>query len=103
VTQEEVPPVNRGHFLLDGAFRSWRRKQYHLKLFFLSLKDPEIAIARIAERVAQGGHYIPDEIVRRRFHSGLRLFHTVYKHEVDSWRYYDNSGQVPILVDEGPH
>jgi len=41
--------------------RAWRNENYHVKLLFLSLKTPENAIARIAARVRQGGHFIPDE------------------------------------------
>jgi predicted ABC-type ATPase len=46
--------------------RDWRNHGYEVKLSFLSLADAEEAIARIAERVAQGGHNVPDEVVRRR-------------------------------------
>lgn len=81
--------------------RDWRDKDYLVKLIFLSLSSPEEAIARVAARCAQGGHHIPEEVVGRRFHSGLKLFETVYKHEVDLWSLYDNSGDVPILIDEG--
>lgn len=81
--------------------RDWRNEGYLVKLLFLSLSSPEEAIARVAARYAQGGHHIPDEIVRRRFHSGLRLFESVYKYEVDLWRLYDNSSDVPVLIDEG--
>lgn len=81
--------------------RDWRDKGYLVKLIFLSLSSPEEAIGRVAARCRQGGHHIPDDIVRRRFHSGLRLFETVYKHEVDLWILYDNSGEMPLLVEEG--
>ncbi|MBX9724684.1 MAG: zeta toxin family protein [Candidatus Obscuribacterales bacterium] len=81
--------------------KDWRDKNYLVKLIFLSLESPEEAIARVAARCVQGGHYIPDEIVRRRFHQGLKMFQTVYKHEVDLWRLYNNSSDMPILIDEG--
>jgi len=81
--------------------RQWRRQNYLVKLIFLSLTNPEEAIARVAERVAQGGHYIDDLIIRRRFYSGLTMFHSTYKHEVDLWRLYDNGGDMPILIDDG--
>jgi predicted ABC-type ATPase len=81
--------------------KEWRDRNYLVKLIFLSLESPEEAIARVAARCAQGGHYVPDEIVRRRFHKGLKMFQTVYKHEVDLWRLYNNSSDLPILIDEG--
>ncbi len=70
-------------------------------MFFLSLSSPEEAIARVAERVAQGGHHVADEVVRRRFAAGLLNFQTIYRFEVDYWRWYDNSGESPVVVDEG--
>ena len=72
-----------------------------MKLVFLSLASPEEAIARVAERVAQGGHFIPDEVVRRRFAAGLRNFESTYCQEVDAWQRYNNSGDEPVLIDEG--
>jgi predicted ABC-type ATPase len=49
-----------------------------VKLIFLSLPNPEIAIARVAARVAQGGHDVASAVVRRRFESGLRNFQDIY-------------------------
>jgi predicted ABC-type ATPase len=81
--------------------RDWRNQKYHVKLIFLALVSPDEAIARIAERVAQGGHYVPDDVVHRRFAAGLFNFETLYRHEVNVWRRYNNSGQTPVLIDEG--
>jgi len=81
--------------------RQWRLDGYRVKLIFLALATPEEAIARVGERVAQGGHHVPDELVRRRFAAGLRNFENVYSHEVDMWKRYDNSGDEPRLIDEG--
>jgi predicted ABC-type ATPase len=81
--------------------RGWRKEGYEVKLFFLSLLNPEEAIARVASRVAQGGHHIPDDIVRRRFLAGLRNFHEVYRFEVDFWSLYNNSGEALELISEG--
>lgn len=77
----------------------WRALGFHVSLFFLALDIPEIAIARVATRVAQGGHYIPELTVRRRFDAGLKNFNTLYKQLVDHWMLYDNTGDEPLLVD----
>jgi predicted ABC-type ATPase len=53
--------------------------------------SPELALARVAERVAQGGHDVPSEVVRRRFVAGLRNFFSLCEHRVDSWQVFDNS------------
>jgi len=49
----------------------------------------------------QGGHDVPEDVVRRRFISGRENFETLYKLIVDKWLLYDNSGQEPVLLDSG--
>ena len=70
----------------------WRVAGYHVKLLLLSLPSPEMAIKRVEGRVAQGGHAVPEDVTRRRYAAGWRNFHERYKHLVDSWVLYDNSG-----------
>jgi len=79
---------------------AWREKGYVVKLIFLSLNSPEEAIARVATRVQQGGHSVPAEVVRRRFAAGLRNFRELYRHKVDDWQWFDNSGPRPRLLAE---
>ncbi len=78
----------------------WRSAGYRVKLIFLSLPNAELAIARVAARVAQGGHHVANAVVRRRFHAGLSNFENIYKDLVDKWEWYDNSGNVPRLISE---
>ena len=49
----------------------------------------------------EGGHDVPEAVVRRRFDAGLKNFERVYRTLVDRWVLYDNSGNAPILLDEG--
>lgn len=79
----------------------WRADGYVVKLIFLALASPEEAIARVAVRVRQGGHHVPDETIRRRFAAGLAHFRDVYRQRVDFWQLFDNSGESPLLVEEG--
>ncbi len=79
----------------------WRKQGYRVSLFFLSLPDVEMAIARVASRVRQGGHDIAEAVVRRRFRSGLNNFHRYYKHVVDDWVLFDNSGMEPTEIESG--
>ena len=76
----------------------WRGDGYHVKLFFLCLPSAETAIARVAARVRQGGHNIPEAVIRRRFAAGLRNL-AEYKAEVDTWAVYDNAGSEPTPID----
>ena len=61
------------------AIPLWRKMGYHVKLFFLQLPNVEMAIDRVAERVMQGGHNIPETTIRRRYEAGLKNFHQIYK------------------------
>lgn len=79
----------------------WRAAGFTVKLMFLSLPTPEEAIARVAMRVRQGGHDVPSATVRRRFASGMRNFMEIYRARVDYWQWLDNSGPVPVLLEEG--
>ena len=77
----------------------WQAAGYHVKLIFLALPSVEMAIARVAERVRQGGHNIPEEVIRRRFTAGRTNFDKLYQSLVDSWALYDNAGDEPQLLD----
>jgi predicted ABC-type ATPase len=79
----------------------WRKAGYHVKLIFLSLPSAEFAIARVRGRVAQGGHYVADDVVRRRFDAGSRNFKEVYRNLVSSWALYENSTRTPVLISTG--
>jgi len=81
--------------------RCWRETGYHVTLFFLSLPNPQMAIDRVAERVRQGGHNVPGDVIRRRFAAGIRNFEQVYRDAVDAWAMYDNAGDEPVLTNWG--
>lgn len=81
--------------------KRWRAQGYHVSLFFLSLSDADAAVARVAERVRQGGHHIPEDVIRRRFAAGLRNLERAYKSAVDAWAKYDSVGESPILLEWG--
>ena len=74
---------------------AWRSSGYLVKLIFLSLPDVEFALVRVATRVRQGGHNVPEDVVRRRFAHGIANFER-YKLLVDSWQLYDNSDAPPF-------
>jgi predicted ABC-type ATPase len=79
----------------------WQRLGYRVKIIFLYLPDVAIAMERIRVRVKQGGHYIPQHVIRRRYKMGWKNFQEVYKDLVDAWVLYDNSGEKPVLLDVG--
>ena len=75
-----------------------KAKDYKLHLFFLWIPSSELAIARIKDRVAEGGHDVPAEDVGRRFIRGVYNFFNLYEPLVDSWMLFDNSKAKPILI-----
>lgn len=76
----------------------FKSKGYALHLFFLWIPSPELAIARIKDRVQEGGHNVPVEDVRRRFTRGISNFFTLYEPLLDFWMLFDNSKAKPILI-----
>ena len=68
---------------------------------FLSLATAEEAIARVALRVSQGGHDIPEDVIRRRFAAGMENFLQTYRTLVSDWQWVDNSIKGGRLIEEG--
>lgn len=79
----------------------WRAAGYCVKLIFLRLPTADLAVRRVSARVAQGGHDVSEDVIRRRFDAGLRNFQNVYQRLVNTWIIYDNSGPAPIPTATG--
>lgn len=71
---------------------------YTVQIAFLWLPDIELSIQRVAERVRNGGHDIPEGAIKRRFSRGKRNFLKTYLPLADVWRVYDASAEEPKLV-----
>jgi len=91
----ETTLSGRGH---ARWLESLRAAGYRVHLPFLWLPSPDLAVARVAERVRRGGHDVPEPVIRRRFAAGLRNLVTCYLDLVDSWQVYDNSRDKPRLL-----
>jgi predicted ABC-type ATPase len=76
---------------------TWRDVGYHVGLVYLRLPSIEASMARVAKRVADGGHGIPEEVIRRRFHRSLSCL-VSYKSLVNEWYVCDSlEGEFPIV------
>lgn len=82
--------------------KRWKASGYRIELVFLSLPSVELALQRIAARVRQGGHDVPRADVVRRFNRSWRNFPLIYRELADMWAIYDNAGESPRLLEEGP-
>jgi len=93
----ETTLAGRGYVRL---IPEWQAAGYWVHLLFLSLQHADLAVERVAVRVAQGGHDVPESVIRRRFTKGWSNFENVYRELVDSWCLYDNSGEQVVLLEE---
>ena len=84
--------------LASQSFGPWLRdlqrdRGYRVHVIFLWLPSPEMAIARVAARVQQGGHPVDEKTIRRRYERGLRNLFRIYMGIADEWMLLDNSEQ----------
>ena len=81
-----------------SLLKQLKGRGYSLHLFFLWVPGVELSLARIKERVAKGGHDVPQADVRRRFRRSFSNFLKLYEPLFDSWYIFDNSTTAPNLV-----
>jgi predicted ABC-type ATPase len=75
-----------------------KKRGFRLRLFFLWLPDENLAVKRVADRVRQGGHNVPELDIRRRYGRGLINFWTLYRPLIQDWVFFDNSQQIPRVI-----
>ena len=93
----ETTCSGKGHLKL---LRRCREAGWRITLVFLWLPSPEIAIGRVAKRVAEGGHDVERDTIVRRYWGGLRNMRCYYLPLANVAAIYDNGGDEPILIAE---
>lgn len=88
---------------LRNSISRLQQSGYFVRLAFLWVPSPEINVQRVAIRVRHGGHFVPDEDVRRRFGRSIHNFERVYRRIVPQWRVYDArlpaaTGDLPLIA-----
>ena len=78
-----------------------QRKGYMVIVVFFWLRSPELAIKRVAMRVAAGGHDIERETIVRRYVQGLENLRNIYIPVCNYWLIIDNSDSKRLKVAEG--
>jgi predicted ABC-type ATPase len=91
----ETTCSGRGHVRL---LQICRATGYRITLIFLWLPSAKIALSRVARRVSQGGHRIPDDVIVRRYSAGLRNMRHIYLPLADEAYIYDNSDEDGVLI-----
>ena len=79
-------------------FEKLKMNGYRIVLFFLRLPNADMAVARVKARVREGGHNVPEPVIRRRYKSGLSNSFALYKPLAHIWRIYDASYLPPKIV-----
>lgn len=74
---------------------------YKITLLYFWLISPDFAKQRVAKRVRQGGHNIPDEVVERRYYRGISNLLNLYIPIVDNWTVIDNMDLEPNIIASG--
>jgi predicted ABC-type ATPase len=93
----ETTLAGRGH---KGLIAEAKAAGFKINLLYFFVSTPEEALRRIARRVAEGGHDVPERDARRRYGRSLAQF-ADYARLCDLWRIYDTDGPEPRLRAEG--
>lgn len=83
---------------LAPFLRQCQAKGYLVNLIYVWLNSVELAITRVAMRVASGGHNIPEDVIRRRYNRGRKNFLELYSRLADRWQVYDNSSNNQLIA-----
>ena len=75
-----------------------KRNGYAVTLIFFYLSSQDLAVKRVETRVKEGGHNIPEKVIRRRYENGLNNFFNIFRPIVDEWLIIENSGEPYKLI-----
>lgn len=79
--------------LLLPRVRGMQKVGYRFHLYFFWLPNPDMAVERVARRVASGGHHIPEDVIRRRYERGIENFFEHYAPAADAWVLMNNTAR----------
>lgn len=82
--------------------RSLKENGYTVHVLLVWIPSAELAVRRVEQRAASGGHFVPADVVRRRYRRGIANFLGIYRGVADNWTVYDNSvAKQPRIVASG--
>ena len=81
-----------------NSILNWKARGYQVFLVYLWLPSAGVAVERVATRVKEGGHFIPEEVIRRRYRRGLDNLFELYQPVVSTVQIRDGSRLPPALV-----
>ena len=71
---------------------------YSVILLFFWLETPQLAKMRVKQRVLEGGHNIPDDVIVRRYWRGINNLFEVFMPIVNAWAVYDNRSETRLIA-----
>jgi predicted ABC-type ATPase len=90
----EATLAGRGYLNL---IRDLKTRGYEVQFFFLWIRMVQLALARVRTRVSEGGHDVPELVVRRRFDRAICNFLVEYR-SLGNWMLFDNSDASPVVI-----
>jgi predicted ABC-type ATPase len=78
-----------------------KKEGYFVTLVYFWLESVELAIERVKSRVSEGGHNIPEDVIRRRYMGGLKNLLKLYSPVCDYWILINNSNNPSVMIAEG--
>lgn len=71
---------------------------YTVILLFFWLETPQLAKMRVLQRVTEGGHNIPEDVIVRRYWRGINNLFEVFMPIVNAWAVYDNRSETRLIA-----
>lgn len=69
-----------------------KKAGFEITILFVFLDSADSCVARVQQRVRQGGHHVPEADIRRRFDKSLANFWQLYRQMADRWLLIYNVG-----------
>ncbi len=79
-------------------FKMLKKNGYKINIFFLWIPSSQLAVLRVKDRVAQGGHNVPTIDVKRRFKRSIDKFFKEYRLLADKWILFNNAETIPKII-----
>lgn len=79
-------------------FKMLKDKGYKINIFFLWIPSSQLAVARVKDRVSQGGHNVPVGDIKRRFGRSMNKFFKEYRLLSDKWILFNNAEIRPRII-----
>lgn len=84
----ETTLAGRGYIRL---VRRARAAGYYIVIHFVWVRSPDQSVERVAKRVENGGHDVPENDIRRRHAAAIKNFFRAYIPLAHEWTFRENS------------